>query len=64
MKRRVAAELLGLDKTIGAIEVGLEADLVAVEGDPLRTPGVLADPLLVVSNGRIALDRLSFAKKN
>jgi imidazolonepropionase-like amidohydrolase len=59
----VAAELLRLEKTAGALEPGLEADLIAVEGNPLQDPASLQDVLLVVSNGRVAFDRLSFAKK-
>lgn len=58
----VAAELLRLEKTTGAIEPGLEADLIAVEGNPLDNPVALQDVLLVVSNGRVALDRLAFRK--
>jgi imidazolonepropionase-like amidohydrolase len=58
----VAAELLRLDKTTGALAPGLEADLIAVDGNPLKDARVLQDVLLVVSNGRVALDRLSFAK--
>jgi imidazolonepropionase-like amidohydrolase len=58
----VNADLLRLGKSIGAIEVGYEADLVAVDGDPLTNVVVLQDPLLVVSNGRIAINRLEFAR--
>ena len=58
-----AAVLLKLEKNIGAIEPGLEADLLAVAENPLDDVGTLQDPLLVVSNGRIALDRLNFGKK-
>lgn len=58
----VAAELLGLEKRTGAIEVGLDADLVAVERNPLENVHALEDPLLVVSNGRVAVNRLAFAK--
>jgi imidazolonepropionase-like amidohydrolase len=58
----VAAELLRLERTSGALEPGLDADVIAVEGNPLENPAVLQDVLLVVSNGRVALDRLSFAK--
>ncbi|MGH9313616.1 MAG: amidohydrolase family protein, partial [Vicinamibacterales bacterium] len=57
-----AAELLRLEKTTGAIAAGLDADLIAVDGNPLKDPHVLQDVLLVVSNGRIALDRLSVRK--
>ncbi len=57
-----AAELLRLEKTTGAIAQGMDADLIAVDGNPLKDPRVLQDVLLVVSNGRVAIDRLSFAK--
>jgi imidazolonepropionase-like amidohydrolase len=53
-----AAELLRLSDRIGAIEPGYEADLIAVDGNPLEDIRVLEDVLLVVSNGRVVLDRL------
>jgi imidazolonepropionase-like amidohydrolase len=59
----VNAEMLRLDKTLGVIADGFEADLVAVEGDPLVNIRVLQDPLLVISNGRIALNRLDFSRR-
>ena len=58
----VAAELFGLAAKTGAIEPGLEADLIVVETDPLINPVALQDVLLVMSNGRIAVDRLRFGK--
>jgi imidazolonepropionase-like amidohydrolase len=57
-----AAELLRLDKTTGALAAGMDADFIAVDGNPLKDPRVLQDVLLVVSNGRVALDRLNFGK--
>jgi imidazolonepropionase-like amidohydrolase len=57
-----AAELLGIEKRTGAIEAGLEADLLLVERNPMNDVRTLQDPLLVVSNGRVALNRLNFAK--
>jgi imidazolonepropionase-like amidohydrolase len=36
--------------------VGLEADLVAFEGDPLADSAMLFEPRLVVSDGRIVLE--------
>jgi imidazolonepropionase-like amidohydrolase len=59
----VAAEMLRLEGKTGAVEAGLEADLIAVEGNPLADPGALQDVLLVVSNGRVAMDRLDFAPR-
>ena len=58
----VNAEMLRLEKSIGAIETGLEADLIAVEKNPLENITTVQDPLLVISNGRIAVDRLDFAR--
>lgn len=58
----VNAEMLRLDKQIGQIAVGFEADLVVVDANPLEHPRTLLDPLLVVSNGRVVVDRLSFGK--
>jgi imidazolonepropionase-like amidohydrolase len=56
------AEMLRLEKRIGAIEAGFEADVVIVDENPLTNIRTLLDPLLVISNGKIGLDRLSFAK--
>jgi imidazolonepropionase-like amidohydrolase len=39
-----AAECLALDKEIGTIEKGKRADLVVVDGDPLRDVRVLQNP--------------------
>jgi imidazolonepropionase-like amidohydrolase len=56
------AELMRLDTQIGVVEAGFEADLLIVDANPLDNIRTLLDPLLVVSNGRIGVDRLSFAK--
>jgi imidazolonepropionase-like amidohydrolase len=56
------AEMLRLDKQIGAIENGFEADVLVIDANPLENIRTLLDPLLVISNGRLALDRLTFAK--
>jgi imidazolonepropionase-like amidohydrolase len=56
----VAAELLQLKGKTGAVEVGLEADLIAVEGNPLEDIRLIQDVLVVVSNGRVAMNRLPF----
>ncbi len=53
----VSAEAYGLDGQTGAIEVGLDADLLVFDRDPLEQPSVLHNPLLVMSNGRIAVNR-------
>ena len=57
----VAADLLGLSK-IGAITLGFEADLIVVERNPLQDSKALADVLVVISNGCVALNRLPFGR--
>ncbi len=59
----VNAELLRLEKTIGVLEAGYEADLIAVERNPLTEIATTQDPLLVISNGRIGVDRLNFGRE-
>jgi imidazolonepropionase-like amidohydrolase len=56
------AQMLRRDKEIGRIAAGFEADVVVVERNPLEQVGTLQDPLLVISNGRIGLDRLNFGR--
>ncbi len=58
----MSAEMLRLEKSIGSAEVGFEADLIAVEQNPLERIVTLQDPLLVISNGRVGLDRLDFGR--
>jgi imidazolonepropionase-like amidohydrolase len=59
----VAAELLGIEKTTGAIQPGLEADLIVLEANPLDDIRGIQDVLVVVSNGQVALNRLPFGKE-
>jgi imidazolonepropionase-like amidohydrolase len=58
----VNAEMLRLEKSIGTIAPGYEADLIALEQNPLERISTLQDPLLVVSNGRVAVDRTNFGR--
>ena len=57
-----AAEMLRLEKQVGVIAPGFEADLLVVDRNPLDDIRTLLDPLVVISNGRLTLDRLTFAK--
>ena len=59
----VAAELFGIDKETGALEPGLEADLIVIEGNPLEDIRVIQDVLVVISNGRVGLKRLPFGRE-
>lgn len=55
-----AAELLGLARTTGKIEVGMDADMILVPGNPLQEIRYLQDVLLVMSNGQLGLKRIPF----
>ena len=50
------ARALGIESRTGSIRVGLEADLVAFEGDPLADSDMLFEPRLVLSDGRILFE--------
>ena len=56
------AEMLRLEKQTGVVAPGFEADVLVVDANPLDNIRTLLDPLVVISNGRLALDRLTFAK--
>ncbi len=47
----VAAELLRLEHEIGAVRSGLQADLIAVAGNPLDDIGLLKDVGFVMKGG-------------
>ncbi len=57
-----AAELLGIAETTGQVTSGFEADLIVVDENPLDNVLVLQDPLMIVSNGRVAVDRVQFGR--
>jgi len=56
----VAAECLGVDRRTGSVKPGLEADLIAIERDPLADITALQEVLLVVNNGKIVVNRLGW----
>jgi imidazolonepropionase-like amidohydrolase len=56
---RTNAHLFRLEDRIGTVEVGKDADLILVRGEPLDDVGLLADPAdvpLVLQGGRIVKD--------
>ena len=50
---RGSARAAGLEAQLGTVEPGKIADLLVVQGDPLRDLGALAQPLVVVHNGQV-----------
>ena len=52
-----SAEVYGVRDRTGAIEAGLEADLVSVDGNPLEDIYATHEPMFVMSNGRIVFHR-------
>ena len=52
-----AARVLGKEKELGQIAPGFIADLVAVRGNPLADISTLRKPVLVLREGKIAVDR-------
>jgi imidazolonepropionase-like amidohydrolase len=48
-----AAELLRMEKQIGRIEAGRFADIIAVEGDPLKDIKTLTKVIFVMKGGKV-----------
>jgi imidazolonepropionase-like amidohydrolase len=48
-----AADLLGMANRIGTIEAGKLADIIAVDGDPLKDVRELAKVKFVMKGGRV-----------
>lgn len=55
-----AAECIGISRRAGAIRVGLEADLIVLDRNPLEDIDAVRDVLLVVNDGKIAVNHLQF----
>jgi imidazolonepropionase-like amidohydrolase len=55
----VNANILGVEELVGMVRVGMQADMVAWQNDPLEDAKAFADPemaVLVVKNGRVVKD--------
>jgi imidazolonepropionase-like amidohydrolase len=52
-----AAQLLGVDKDVGSLELGKAADLIAVSGDPTRDVTVLKSVNFVMKDGMVHKDQ-------
>ncbi len=49
----ISAESLGLKDKIGAIAIGMEADIIAMDGDPLSDPTAARRVVFVMKGGRV-----------
>ena len=54
-----SARVLGIEGRTGSIAVGFEADLLVVDRDPRVDVTTLLEPMLVLSNGKVVLNRLA-----
>ena len=54
-----AAELMGWQEDVGAVEAGKYADMIAVEGDPLTDIAVLQQVKFVMKGGTVVKDILT-----
>jgi len=58
----IAAELLGQAESLGKIRAAMRADLVAVEGDPLKDiDAVIKGVRWVMKDGAVVVDKRSIA---
>ncbi len=60
----VAADYLGLADSLGSIQPGKWADIVAVAGDPLSDITAAADIHLVIADGQLLFDQLDRVKRD
>jgi imidazolonepropionase-like amidohydrolase len=58
-----SAEELGIGKRTGSIRAGYEADFVVVGSSPLENIRHIGDVVMVINNGRVALNRLNVAPR-
>jgi len=57
-----SAELLGVADRVGLVDPGMDADLLVLDSNPLERVRSIQDPLVIVSNGHLVLNRLPFIK--
>ena len=58
-----AADLLGIGARTGRVAEGYEADLIVLEANPLEDAGVLQDVLIVITDGRVVVNRTPFGRQ-
>ena len=55
-----AAACIGVDRRTGSIKAGMEADFVIIERNPLADISAIQDVLIVINNGKVAVNRLGW----
>jgi imidazolonepropionase-like amidohydrolase len=60
----LAATSLGIDRQTGAIAPGLEADLIAVDGDPTKDIHALERVVWVMKSGRVVKNELGYRRQS
>lgn len=55
-----SAKFLEINDHTGSIQKGLDADMLILENNPLENIGAIHDPLMVINNGKIIVNRLSW----
>jgi imidazolonepropionase-like amidohydrolase len=53
-----AAEALGMADQIGSIALGLQADIIAIDGDPLKDITAVRRVVFVMKGGKVYKDEL------
>lgn len=59
----ISAESLGLKDKIGAIAPGMDADIIAIDGDPLRDPAAARRVVFVMKSGKVYENLAPAAKR-
>ena len=54
-----AAECIGVEKRVGTVKPGMNADFIVVDRDPLTNIGSLQDLLVVIHDGKVIVNRLN-----
>lgn len=56
----VSAECLGIANRTGSLRPGMEADIVVIDRDPVADISALQDVLVVINNGKVAVNRVNW----
>lgn len=54
---RHGAEICGIDKEVGTIEAGKRADMLIVEGNPLKNLECISNVKMVIKDGSVVVEK-------